>query len=129
MLQIRPTQMNAFTSVRREEFVRRLLSHLAANYSTWYENQEDRQPREFVERVIDSGETFGVRSESAVSTLVNLMIEFGEEFERSPDQTWAVKMLAHPSLPGHIKLSLLSERLRERSGGRRIVEIEAGSSS
>jgi hypothetical protein len=126
MLTVRNDQLKILSSLRRVQFVDRLLPHLAADYPSWYEERQDRGAREFVERVIEIGDKQDIRGQWAVSTLVDLMIEFGEAFERSPDRDWAVKILTHRALPDRMKISMLSERLRERTGGRRIVEIDAG---
>ena len=126
MLTIRNDQLKILSSQQRPQFVDRLLPHLAEDYPSWYAERGDRGAREFVERVIDTGDKHGVRGQWAVSTLVDLMIEFGETFEKSPDRDWAAKTFAHASLPDRVKIATLSERLRERSEGRRIVEIEAG---
>jgi hypothetical protein len=125
MLTIRNDQFGVFSGDLQSQFVNRLLPHLAADYPSWYQERQDPGAREFVERVIENGMKHKIRSQSAVSTLVDLMIEFGEKFEKSPDRQWAMNLLAHPSLPDGIKTSLLAERLRVRTGGRRIVEIEA----
>ena len=125
MLTIRTDQLATFSSIRQAAFVDRLLPDLAADYPAWYAEQLDQGARVFADRVIAIGHTHGIRGKRAVSVLIGLMIEFGEGFETSPDQAWAVKLFTHPSLPDHIKVSMLAERLRERTGGRRIVEIEA----
>ena len=126
MLSIKNDQIKVFASLRQARFIERLLSNLAEDYPAWYAECQDRGAREFVERAIETGRNHGIRGKLAVSTLVGLMVEFGEKFENAPDQAWAVKLLTHPSLPEGIKVSMLAERLRERAGGRRIVEIEAG---
>lgn len=126
MLTIRNDQIRILSSLNRAQFVDRVLPHLAVDYPSWYEVRQQTGAREFVEKVIETGEKRNVRSQGSVSTLVDLMVEFGENFENSPDREWAVRLLAHPSLPDQIKVPMLAERLRALTGGRRIVEIEAG---
>lgn len=125
MLTIRNEQLVCFASQHRAEFVDRLVPHLSASYPSWYKSLEAEDARAFVERAIDAGASVGVRGQWAVGTLIELMIEFGETFERSPDRDWATTLLAHPALPDRLKLTMLSERLRARTGGCRVVEVEA----
>lgn len=117
--------MEVLAAANKSQFIDRLLPHLAADYPSWYAAHQDSGARSFVEKVIGIGEEHNIFGKGSVSALVDLMVEFGEMFEKSPDRDWAIKLLSHPSLPDHTKVPLLSERLRQRTGGRRIVEIEA----
>jgi hypothetical protein len=126
MLTIRNEQLAALGRQKRTEFVERLARHLSEEYPSWYEERTPSGARDFVQRVVELAGTKNIRGRWAVSTLLELMVEFGEGFERSPDRGWAVEILTHPLLPDQLKVGMLSERLRERTGGRRIVEFEAG---
>jgi hypothetical protein len=126
VLTIRNDQLASFSTAKKAGYVDRLLPHLEADYPSWYAERQKRGAVAFVEKVMGIGERHNIQGQAAVSTLVDLMVEFGENFASSPDREWAVKLLAHPSLPDQIKVSMLAERLRARTGGRRIVEMEAG---
>ena len=54
------------------------------------------------------------------------MVEFGEELENSPDKEWADEMLAHPTMPASLKMTLIYQRLTEQSQGRVIVPFRPG---
>lgn len=103
-----------------------MLPHLEAEYPTWWEERDEAEARAFVGRVLTMAEAGNVRGMGAVTTLVDLMVEFGENFASSPDREWAVGLLGHPTLPDRVKVGMLAERLRARSGGRRVVTVEAG---
>jgi hypothetical protein len=126
MLIIRKEQMAALGRLRQTSFVDRLVKHLSTEYPFWYEERGAQGVRDFVHNVIERGDRQNIRGKWAVSTLLELMVEFGEGFELSPDRIWALQILSHPTLPDRLKLSVLSERLRERTGGKRIVEFRAG---
>lgn len=126
MLTIRNRQLELLSDQRQAELVDRLVSHLAVEYPSWYRELQSTEVRAFVLGAIDLGDRHGIRTAWAVSTLVELTVEFGEGFERSDDSAWALELLRHPSLPDRLKIALLSEKLRERTGGRRIVVLEAG---
>jgi hypothetical protein len=56
-----------------------------------------------------------------VGVLLELMIQFGDDFQYSRDKVWAHEMLAHPTLPAQLKLTLMHRRMTELSKGRVIV--------
>ena len=55
------------------------------------------------------------------STLAELMIQFGEDFERSPIREWTGNILVHPELPGYSKAEAIRERHTETTQGRVII--------
>ncbi len=126
MLTIRSDQMKALGAQSQAGFVDRLLSHLAAQYPSWCEECKAGEALSFVQRAIEHGEKQNIRGELAVAKLAELMLEFGENLERSPDREWAVEILAHPTLPDRLKVTVLSDRLRVRTAGKRIVELDVG---
>jgi hypothetical protein len=123
MLIIRNEQMHVFGTNMQGQFVDRMVKHLAKEFTVRYTAWRDDGAREFVQRVILAGEQNGVRSIGAVAVLIELMAEFGEQFELSPDKVWARKLLAHPTLPDRPKIDALRDRLASRTGGRTIVQI------
>jgi hypothetical protein len=56
---------------------------------------------------------------------MDLMFEWGERFEYAPDGAWARDVLAHPALPDHMKVMLISTRFAKCTGGRRLVRFAA----
>jgi hypothetical protein len=121
MLIIRDAQMKSFGADAQAQFVDRMVQHLAAEFGTRVAEWGEAGTREFVQRVILSGEQHNIRSTGAVAVLIELMAEFGERFELTPDKAWARKLLAHPTLPDHPKVDALRDRLSSRTGGRKIV--------
>ena len=71
----------------------------------------------FVRRGIQKASGFGVATEGAVTVLLELWIQFGEDFERSPLRAFARNILANPDLPGTAKAELIRDRHQEISGG------------
>lgn len=121
MLIIRNEQMHVFGTSIQEQFIDRMVAHLANEFTAKHAVWGDAGTREFVRRVILAGDQNGVRSIGAVAVLIELMAQFGERFELSPDKVWARKLLAHPTLPDRPKVEALRDRLASRTGGRRIV--------
>ena len=46
----------------------------------------------------------------AVAVLIELMLDYGEGFEKSPDRDWAMKFLEHPELPAPVKVGVIRDR-------------------
>ena len=73
--------------------------------------------RAFVLRGIQRAAQFGVDTRGAVTVLLELWIQFGENFERSPLRVWTGNILAHPTLPGAAKAEAIRDRHAELTGG------------
>jgi hypothetical protein len=125
MLTVSKGQLAHFGAMRRGSFVDRLWRHLAEAYPSWSVALSEPDARAWVAQAVEFGEQSGVRSAQALATLVELLVEFGDGFANSPDAGWARDLLAHPNLPDRLKVTLLSERMRARSAGRRVVERDA----
>jgi hypothetical protein len=73
--------------------------------------------RDFVLRNIPRAAALGVSSKGAVIGLLELWIQFGENFERSPLKTWSSNFLSHPILPGAAKVDAIRDHHLEFTGG------------
>jgi hypothetical protein len=121
MFVIRQAQLEVFEHDAREEFVGRLVAHLAMTRPQVCESLGEGATRDFVRRVVERGTKHGIDTEGGVASLADLMLQVGEDFERSPDRAWAQKLLAHPTLPGVLKIDALVARIGGQTQGR-IVE-------
>lgn len=121
MLTIRTPQIDAFTDALRERFVSRMVAHVAETYPRQFEEAGETATRALVTDGIEVGRANGVTTEGALATLIELMIEVGPAFERSPDRAWARNILGHPTLPGEAKMERIQQRIRARTEGR-VVE-------
>jgi hypothetical protein len=109
-----------------DQYTERLLAHLAVHYPEDHARLGDEGLRRHVGVAIDTGARHRILGEGSVATLAELMLEFGDAFERSPDQAWARTILEHPRLPAPLKVQVVAERMRARSGGRKIVKVVVG---
>ena len=121
MLLIRTQQLAVFERDARRAFEDRLVSVVASEYPPSYEVLGEPETRQLIGRAIALGEANRIVTEGGVTALTGLMIQFGETFERSPDRDWAREILAHPKLPGRLKVDLLLERMAGRTQGRVVV--------
>jgi hypothetical protein len=123
MLTIREEQRQVFRRQRIEDYVQRVSMHIASEYPDDYARLTADGTRGLIHTAIETGAKHGITGEGSVLNLVELMIEFGRQFELSPDRNWALTILAHRDLPGSVKVQVIGERQRERTGGRRIVKL------
>lgn len=126
MLTIRIPQLIGLGGDELAQYTERLLAHLRGSYPEDHARLGDEGLRRHIGVAIELGARQRITGEGSVVTLAELLLEFGEAFERSPDQAWARTILEHGRLPGALKVQLLAERLRARAGGRRIVKIVVG---
>lgn len=110
MLVIRDEQMGVFRREASARFEERMAAHLVATFPTRYQSMPERDIREFIRRGVKNGDRCEVKTEDAVEILLEMMTTFGEEFERSPDPSWIHEILAHPKLPGSLKVELIQDR-------------------
>lgn len=125
MLVVRKEQVAVFRAEARKRFAERLRAYIAEEYPTRYQALGDDGTKQLVQKGIEAAERHGIDTDGATAVLVELMVEFGERLERSPDRAWAERILAQPELPGQVKVSALRERLSASTGGRTLVLASA----
>src|SRR5688572_31074858 len=120
--------MATFEERLRGDFQARLVSHIAAEYPQRFQELGEAGTTRLVLAGLDKAAAHNVTAAGAVAVLIELMVEVGSDFERSPDRKWAQTMLAHPTLPGHLKIEVIQHRIRSRTQGRPIVIHRRGAS-
>jgi hypothetical protein len=119
MLQIRTPQFESFQRVLLEQYVEttvnRLLEHFPDPCASLFNGRD--QVKAFVTRGIDNAIGLNVNTPSAITALLELWLQFGDNFERSPVRAWAMNMLSHPDLPGATKVDVIRDRHLELTGG------------
>ena len=112
----------AFRKDSARAFAERLTAHLLTHYPSSSAALGGRnEVSAFVDRIIGKANGFGINSKGAVSTIAELAIQFGEDFERSPIREWTHNILAHPELPGSSKAEAIRDRHTEATQGRVII--------
>jgi hypothetical protein len=116
--------MAAFRMAAAQDFAPRLVDHLIAYYPALSAKLGGRSDvGAFVGRTIDRARGFGIQSMGDVTVLAGLMIQFGENFERSPIREWTLNILAHPALPEYAKTDVIRERHDEQTQGRVLIPV------
>jgi hypothetical protein len=111
MLTIRKEQMAAFSAYMLRGFIERAHEHIAKAFPKDYARLKEAGTRELIQKGIDKGTRHGIDAERPVSALIDLMVEFGADFEAQPDRPWAMKILNHPTLSGQSKMESLCRRM------------------
>ena len=120
MLTIRSSQVSAFTAAKTQEFAATLVNHIECAFPAEIARRGRGGIQELVGRTLDRAREHRINTSGAVVTFLELLLQFGETFDESPDGERAQEILEDPEFPGQIKIELLVECLTSRSGGRRI---------
>ena len=97
---------------------------VADDYPRQFELMGRSGTNDLVRRAIEKAHANHVETQGGVAVLIELMIQFGQDFENSPDKEWADEILAHATLPASLKLTLMYQRMTELSRGRVIVPFK-----
>lgn len=112
MLTIREAQLEVFRQNIDRILLERLTLRLQQEYPDKFADAAAaRAQAAFALRKADES---NIESESAITDLARLMIQFGNELETFVDPPWAAAILSHKALPGDLKVSLLRQRLEPR---------------
>ncbi len=119
MLQIRRTQIHILQENLLDRFIDDTVNHLLTHFpdpcASAFTGRD--AVRAFVSRGMDKASSWNVNSAEAVMALLELWLQFGENFERSPLRLWTMNILAHPELPGVAKVDVIRDRHLQLTGG------------
>jgi hypothetical protein len=121
VLRIRKEQLRSFESDLQRALELRLMSRLAKVYPEDYSALGQNGALALVRETLRSAEIRHVQGEAIIFDLLRLYVEFGPELERAPYREWANSMLDQASLPGPVRVNLVSQRLFAHTQGRRII--------
>jgi len=111
MFCIRDEQIETFRRHAIARFEDSMVMHLLAAYPQHFASISEGDLRAFIRKGIQKARRQDVETEEAVKILLEMMTRFGEDFGRFPDPEWIHEILAHPDLPGQLKVDLIQDRL------------------
>jgi len=123
MLSVRLEQLEALQKDTLKMFAYRLFDHIESEYPEDFEKLGTDGRWELINTVLRTGKRLDILGRGSLVTLTELMLEFGIQFELSPDRSWAEAMLEHRRLPGAVRVQAIAGFLRSRTDGRRINKI------
>jgi hypothetical protein len=121
MLTIRNEQMSIFREGSVKRFEDEMVAAIAVDFEPKFELLGEFGVRALIRRAITAGEKMNIRNKGAVAILIELMVQFGEHFEHSPDRRWAEKILSHPTLPDYIRVDAARKRMTAQTQGRTLM--------
>ena len=124
MLTIRKSQMDEFSRSTSERFVDKMVARIGEENPEFLASKGEPGVRAYVLETIEDAAGLGIKVEGAVAGLIRLRVEFGKEFELSPDRVWALEILRHTALPDVLRISMISDRFEARTQGRKIVKVQ-----
>ena len=123
LLNVRQEQIWALRGSQVDMLVERFAAYLAFSQPRAHAELGDAGARELVREAIRVGLHHGIDRRGAALGLAELMLEFGPQFECSPDQGLARELLEDPSVPGDVKVAAMKDCLRARTRGRTLVRL------
>lgn len=129
MIIIRNQQMGALTADARMRFAARMKSRIVEEYPQNYAQLGEAGTAKLILKGIADGERLQLGGEDTVGILIELMVEFGEDFQRTPDQPWIANMLGLAGVPGEVRMIAVCKRIQKVTGGRRMVVSAKSNSS
>jgi hypothetical protein len=124
MLTIRNAQMAVFENESRETFIARMVAKIKSEFPDSYRDIGEAGAAGFVRESMIKAAAKQVYSQDAVAILIELLLDFGNDFVRAPERKWAKRMLEHTSLPDHIRLIEIRDRMAKFTQGRRIIQAK-----
>jgi hypothetical protein len=124
MLVIRNAQMDAFREASTQSQLDEIIRHLSSKYPDHSRAIGGESAlRDFVQRGLRTASTYGVDSPESTAALLELLIQFGEDFAHSPVREWSLTMLRHPVLAGDLKVDAVWTRHQQLTQGRTFVRL------
>lgn len=128
MLVVRKEQVAVFRTDAEKRFAERMRAYLAEEYPARCAALGAEGTKQLVWKGMETAGRYGIDTEgpdSATVGLIELMVEWGERLERSPERAWAERILAEPDVPGSVRVTAVRERFAASTGGRRLVVVNA----
>ncbi len=108
---LRQPHWEALRGLVRQSFVEHSLRIIARCWPHTYRSRGAADLRRFVQRGIAQAQGYGVTGRRSVLHFLNLMLTFGEDFDRLP---WAVDLLERTDLRATTRMELVLERAYRR---------------
>jgi|SRR5579883_160360 len=115
--------MAVFEAESRESFIEQMVARIEEQFPETYQRLGLSGAMELINHALQKAADHSIQTRGAVQILIELMLDFGNEFQRSPDRQWALGMLRHPTLPDEIKLMAMRQRMTSSTQGRRLVQV------
>lgn len=123
MLVIRKEQIAAFRVAANERFVERMKRHIAAEHPYHYKRLGEAGAEAVIRKGIADGERYHLGEHDVVGILIELMVELGDGFQRTPDRAWIISILELGDVPGEVKIMAICRRIEATLGARSVIVV------
>jgi hypothetical protein len=96
-------------------------SRILAEYPDHHGLLGEEGTKKLISKGMADGELYQLGGDDAVGILIELMVEFGDNFQRTPDRPWIAGMLGQLDVPGEVRIMAVCKRIQTATGGRRMV--------
>ena len=110
MLRIRTEQFDVFSKHMRQQFEDRMAVRLRSRFPDHTRPIEEPELRTFIRNGIERAATHNVTAEFDVQRYLEYMVKYGQEFDASPDMSWAGDILNREDLDGSEKMDRIDDR-------------------
>jgi hypothetical protein len=115
MLQIRREQMESLTAYMQESFRERMAVRISGRFPRQHAALKPQGTLDLIDRGIQKCAGHGIKAERDVAAMIELMVEFGPDFEVHRDRlTWAPALLKNPKLSPPAKVDVLYVKITGR---------------
>jgi hypothetical protein len=116
MLTIRREQLKAFEKAFEDRFIRQALLALTAEMPEQCEQLGKLRLRTLLEKAVLKCDRYGISEEDLIMQFARLQIDYGEDFDTSPQQPWALPILQNTASDQHEKMDQLELESFSRAG-------------
>ena len=98
MIAIRPQQLEVFSKAALKSFEERMMAHLGKFFPGQCAEMGEQKTRETIQEGIKKARRYGIASEHDVCIYVDVMFEYGHDFDTDPKLPWASQILTNPAI-------------------------------
>ncbi|VAW65045.1 hypothetical protein MNBD_GAMMA08-531 [hydrothermal vent metagenome] len=107
MLVIRKEQMDALRADKIRRFANDLSAVIRIKHNRFFRYYSDEQLHVWVMNQIKYLEKYNIDTDDTIKKAIDLLARYGENFERCPDNRWALNILELDDYTASHKISLL----------------------
>jgi len=111
MLQIRTEQMDVLSAHMMRVYEERVMRKIKHVFPERYEQDGDDKARQFVQAGIRKADGYSITEDDDVEDFVLVLVQYGMDFEKTPEMAECQEILEDEDLPGDAKILLLCEEL------------------
>jgi len=109
MLIIRKEQIEVLRKHLLKKFLHRMEKHLEKRYPTQTTAMEREKLCQLIDEGVDGAKGYDITDENDVKRYLEYLVQYGSDFGRSHETTWASQFLTNKKLSGTIKMNEIDD--------------------